>query len=246
MEGQTTPPQASASPQPNASGQSETNGLAVAALITGLLGMAIVPVILGVLGLRKPGGRGMSIAGIILGALQIIAYSIIIIVLVIAAASTGNKIKKEVDKQSNEMSSLQNAKKDFAAGETGKFGKFDVKINNVQRGYVPASEFDRAENGKELIVLDISVTNNGKDSEYFSDYDLKVDHNGSEETPSFTDAPGTAFDGGSLAPGATKTGQLVYEVAANAQGLKLVYESTDFGMLDGKFQTVKNRYSLAF
>lgn len=65
------------------------SGLAIAALVTGLLGMTIVPIILGAIdlsriknGLASPRGKGMDIAGIVLGALGIVISIVIIIVVI--------------------------------------------------------------------------------------------------------------------------------------------------------------------
>lgn len=63
------------------------SGLSIAALITGLLGMSIIPIILGAVdlnriksGISSPRGRGMDIAGIVLGALAIVVWIVISIV----------------------------------------------------------------------------------------------------------------------------------------------------------------------
>lgn len=63
------------------------SGLSIAALITGLLGMTIVPIILGAIdlsriktGLASPRGRGMDIAGIVLGAIGTVIWIIVIVV----------------------------------------------------------------------------------------------------------------------------------------------------------------------
>ena len=55
-----------------------TDGLSIAALVTGILGLGVVPLILGILGLKRTkvngtSGRGLSIAGIVLGGLGIVA-----------------------------------------------------------------------------------------------------------------------------------------------------------------------------
>lgn len=75
--------------------QNRTNGLAVAALVVGIIAvllsfiplinigaivLGIVAVVLGILGLRKRfGGKGMSITGIVLGALSILISTIVLI-----------------------------------------------------------------------------------------------------------------------------------------------------------------------
>lgn len=72
-----------------------TNALAIAALVTSLLGMAIVPVVLGHLSLGQiarsgESGRGLAIAGLIIGYASIAFWLLIMLmVLGLAAASMG-------------------------------------------------------------------------------------------------------------------------------------------------------------
>lgn len=62
------------------------SGLAIAALVTGILQMGIIPIILGAIDLNKikkgessTAGRGMDIAGIVLGAVSLIWIFIVVI-----------------------------------------------------------------------------------------------------------------------------------------------------------------------
>jgi hypothetical protein len=66
------------------------SGLSIAALITGIFGFGIIPIILGAIDLSriKTGaasskGRGFDIAGIVLGAIGVVAWIIAIIIMVI-------------------------------------------------------------------------------------------------------------------------------------------------------------------
>ena len=59
------------------------SGLSIAALVTGILGMSIIPIILGAIDLNKiknntasPSGKGMDIAGIVLGSLATLGWII--------------------------------------------------------------------------------------------------------------------------------------------------------------------------
>jgi len=63
------------------------SGLSIAALVTGILGLSIIPIILASIelskikkGLSSPAGKGMSIAGLILGILALIGWIIYAIV----------------------------------------------------------------------------------------------------------------------------------------------------------------------
>jgi hypothetical protein len=70
----------------------KTNVLSIISLVTGIIGLAIVPVILGHISLsqiKKTGeqGRVMAIIGLILGYLAILGYIILIIVSIVAVSS---------------------------------------------------------------------------------------------------------------------------------------------------------------
>jgi hypothetical protein len=71
------------------------SGLSIAALVTGILGMSVIPIILGAIDLNRikngaasPRGRGLDIAGIVLGAIAIVVWLIVSIVSVIAGLGT--------------------------------------------------------------------------------------------------------------------------------------------------------------
>lgn len=62
------------------------SGLSIAALVTGILGLMIIPIILGAVDLSRikngaasPGGKGLDIAGIVLGVLAIIGWTIVVV-----------------------------------------------------------------------------------------------------------------------------------------------------------------------
>lgn len=71
---------------------SRTNGLAIATLVLGICGFALIPIILGHIALaqiraRHQGGGGMAIAGLVLGYLTLAGYAVLVVVLV--ASVTG-------------------------------------------------------------------------------------------------------------------------------------------------------------
>ena len=72
-----------------------TDGLSIAALVTGLLGLGVVPIILGIMGLRRirndgTGGRGLAIAGIVLGGLEVVAAVTLIAILLVVIVTPGS------------------------------------------------------------------------------------------------------------------------------------------------------------
>ena len=64
-----------------------TDGVSIAALVTGILGLSLIPLVLGAVGLRRTAGgirkgRGMAITGVVLGILSTIAWVIAIVSIV--------------------------------------------------------------------------------------------------------------------------------------------------------------------
>lgn len=74
-----------------------TDGVSIAALVTSLLGMNVVAVVLGILGLRRTRkngtqGRGLALAGLIIGAVELVAVIGIGIAIVAAVVAHENDI----------------------------------------------------------------------------------------------------------------------------------------------------------
>lgn len=120
---------------------------------------------------------------------------------------------------------LVDAKKDFAKGSTAVFGNFEVKVNSVQRDYVPTDGYSVPTDGSEFTVVNVSVKNTSKESKQFSAYDLTLNVNGVAVSSNYmTVAP--EFTGGSISPDATATGNIVYEITKGATNLKLQHDET--------------------
>lgn len=89
-----TPPPAAPQPAYGAPAGAKTNTLAIVALVLGILvplgGVIVGPIALGQIKRTGEGGRGLALAGIIIGAVLILLYIIIIIVTVAASAALVN------------------------------------------------------------------------------------------------------------------------------------------------------------
>ncbi len=236
-------------------------GLAIAGMVIGIVSAALgwVPflgfclgvtaIILSIVAIKKKQSKGMSIAGIVTGSAAIVWNAIVSILLLISMftiASVGTAIQNTYDEYGNAYSSytdsqqtLINAKKDFSKGETARFEKFDIKVNSIQRNY--SAEYYEADEGKEYIVVNISVTNKSSDSEYFAAYDLEINDGGLIDSHSYVSVD-SEYDDGTLAAGATETGNIVYEVDAGSKDLKLQYETSAY---DEDYNFVKLTYTLA-
>lgn len=221
-----------------APGAHPTNGLAIASLVTGILAIltglifigfafGLAAIILGAIGLRKPGGKAMSITGIITGVVGLLT-SVTIGIFALFALMTGGAVLNELSTQVNDFNrdqqAILDARKDFNKGETGIFANLEVTVRGVERNYLPEDEFSQAKEGNELIVVDLSVTNKADGQEAVSSFNFMIVSNGVATMPSFAQvAP--AFESGSLAKNANITGKIVYEVPAGATDLKLQYST---------------------
>ncbi|MEV7971690.1 DUF4190 domain-containing protein [Cellulomonas sp. NPDC089187] len=120
-----------------------TDGMSIAALVVGLIGGSLIAIVLGILGLRRTkngerGGRGMAIAGIILGAVTTVVWTIVIIIAIAASTALSNERAELRDEcASGEMSSCDvlylradatNADEEFGATCGDRTGSSDLDI----------------------------------------------------------------------------------------------------------------------
>jgi Domain of unknown function (DUF4352) len=239
-----------------------TNALAVASMVTGIVAIVtgwifigtvvgVAAVILGIIALKKPHGKGMSITGIVtgaIGALTGLAVTAFWIIALIAAGSiTGSSIKsaeyyaQELKSSQAAEQSLIDSKKDFSKGETARFGLFDVKVNSVQLNYQPKEDYYSAGEGNQFVLVNISATNKDASASYITSYDFKLSADGVADSPYYLDVS-PAFNGGTVTSGATSTGNIVYKIPTSAKQLKLQYETTANNSKD--YTTVDLVYTL--
>jgi len=219
-----------------------TNALAIASMIVGIVAFlsgwvpfwglltGIAAVVLGIIALKKPTGKGFSITGIITGGLAALTGIFATIFLIISLAATApiiNNAQNQMQKESEQSQDMINSKKNFAKGETAVFGTLEVKVNSVQRNYVPESSFYQADDGKEYVVVNVSVKNIGEEGEYISPYTFSLNDNGVAVENTFVTV-NPELTTGNLSPEATVTGNLVFEVTKDSPKLNLQYETTAY------------------
>lgn len=238
----TPPPTQSTLPTPTPAPAGATNGLAIAAMVVGIVAFisgwipfwgllaGAAAVVLGVLALKKPTGKGMSITGIVTGglaALTSLIFTVLFIITLAAGSAIVNEAHNQAQQESAKTQDLIDAKKDFSQGETAVFGTLEVKINSVERNYAPESSFYQPEDGNEYIVLNVTVKNVGDENEYVSPYSFTVNDNGIAVDGALVPVD-SELESGDLSPGASTTGNIVYEVTKDASNLKLQHEVTVF------------------
>jgi hypothetical protein len=243
-------------------GTHPASGLAIASLVTGIVAFVFgwvfifgflvgaTAIVLGIIALKKSplgSSKGMSIAGIITGAagaLWSVVISILFIVSLVTIGIGGATAGVALDQANEALASynaenkaLIDAKKEFKKGETATFGQFEVKVNSVERDYVPEESYVSVGEGKEFVVVNVTVKNVGDESKYISSYDLKISEAGVADSASYFDVD-PAFDGGEISPGASASGNLMYEVGKGATDLKLQYELYAYDLNGGGAKTL--------
>lgn len=233
-----------------------TNGLAIASMVVGIVAFisgwvpfwgllsGATAIVLGILALKKPNGKGFSIAGIVTGgiaALTSLFFTAFFIIALVTGGSYINEVQNQVQEETSENQQMIDAKKDFARGETATFGTLEVTVNFVQSGYNPESEYYQAEEGKEYVVVNLTVKNIGDDIEYISPYTFTLNNAGTATANAFVNVEPELSDE-DLTPGESTTGNIVFEVEQGAANLKLQYETTVFG---SKYEAEKLVYTLA-
>lgn len=251
-----TPVAATTTTQQPAPSISPSNGLAIAAMVVGIVAVisgwiplwgllvSAAAIILGVLGLKRVGGKGMAITGIVtgsVGALWALFVTVFFVIAIVAGVSAAEQSREASLEKERETQSLMDAKKDFNKGETAQFGaEFEVKVNSVERNYNPGASYKPLA-GKEYIVVNLTINNISDRSKYLMLSDFTVIDNGLSQR--YATVPVTnELDGGNLAADGTTTGNLVFLVTSDATDLKLQYIVTIF---DSNYKSKKLNYTLA-
>lgn len=207
-----------------------SSGLAITALVlgivafclgwTGIFGLilAILALVFGILALVKKQNKAMGIVGVVLASVALITaffVTVLGVALIGGAAQVANDVHKE-------QQAVDNAKKDFAKGETATFDKLTVKVTKVTPKWQAKDGFSTPKSGYEYVFVSINVKNSSKETVSVNPYDFKMNNNGVVADHEIAVTP-TSFDAVDLKPGASLDGDLVFQVKKGATGLKLEY-----------------------
>lgn len=223
--------------QPTPPQITRTNGLAVASFVVGLVALSsgwipfwglivgAAAIVLGVLALKKPEGKGLSIAGIVtggLGALTGLAITAFTIILIIASGSYSDSDFSQQSFGTPGAQEMIDAKKDFAKGETAAFGPLDVSVQSVTRNYTPEVNTVPLSEDSEYIVVNLTVKNVGEEFKYVSKSSFKLTQQGVPVNAARIDTS-PEFENKSLAPGESLNGNLVYKIPKDSTDNKIQY-----------------------
>lgn len=143
--------------------------------------------------------------------------------------ATGKNDKNiSTTKKSTTSSSENLSKKTFGLHDTVKQNDGqEIKVNDVR--FTDSTQYTTPKPGNQFIIVNVTLTNNGKKSISYNPYDFKLDDNGNQthfDAYAGTDDNGNAvvsddLNSGALRPGASVTGSLVGEGNTN-NDIKLV------------------------
>jgi preprotein translocase subunit SecG len=216
-----------------------SNGLAIASLIVGVVAFVsgwipfwglltgVAAVILGVLALKQPNGKGLSITGISTGGIAALTsiFATLFFIIAIAANNAYTPYTDDTQGWSDEdTQSSIDVKKDFAKGETATFDTLEVKVNSVERNYTSQTDLSQPDEGMEYVAVNLTAksiedieTSIGRYTFTLTNGDTKEGYRSVDIDPSFkSSAPSND---------SSVSGYIVFQVPKNISDLKLQYKT---------------------
>lgn len=209
---------------------SATNGLAVAGLVVGIvaffsgwvpvfgLAVGITAVILSILGIRKGGQqKGMAIAGLVTGGLGLLwglVISTFFILGIVSGINSYNNSQRPTSPDSSYRSTTLG---------NDEMGGYSFKVNEVTRDYKPQNTV--ADDTTEYIVVNLTIKNVSNDSNMFATYPLALMADEKSSPVSYVEVDPTLVSA-AIPKGETVTGNLVFQIARDAEDLMLDYTET--------------------
>lgn len=221
---------APAAPSQQPAPTSSSNGLAITALVLGIVAfcigwtgpfglvVAVAAIIFGIIALVKKQSKGMGITGLVLGGLALITALIVTMVGVAifgGAAQVANQV-------SQERQAIDETKKDFAKGEVAEFGALTVKTTTFTQPWQPTDGFSTPKDGYEFVYVSLNIKNTSSEDSDVNPFDFKLNDSGVVSDHEIATTP-TPLNSVELKAGSAIDGDLVFQVKKGATNLKLQY-----------------------
>lgn len=216
----------------------QTSALAVIALILGIIALlvpffALPSLIVALFAMKqtsrgKQSGRGMAIAGLVMGILAMLEFIIgaIFFVFVMVASknidstTTTSGYSSSTSSVASSTTTLKGAMKTPLTAD-----KYVLTSNSVQHNFAGTKSYYVPSTGKEYVLVSVTVKNKDTYSHYFSSYDFSLrDSSGKEHTAMFMTNLPSELPYSSVATNGEITGNLVFEVPVSSSSLTLVYD----------------------
>lgn len=144
-----------------------------------------------------------------------------------SSGETDANVKKVTSSDSSKTATSESKKEEtFKIGDTASIKGYEIKVNSVD--YQNGGEYEKPEDGKKFVIVNITITNNTDDKQSFNPLDFSLNEDGVSSTTGFTYLTDVeSLNSGDLDKGASVTGNLIGEANPDAK-LKLRYEGNFF------------------
>lgn len=158
----------------------------------------------------------------------ILAIIVVIVIFSQMGGGSSDDSAKKVDSSSSKAaSSSSKAQSTFKVGETAEYKGVQFKVNKVDFTNGDP-DIDSPDSGKQYVVMNITITNNGDEKYDYNPFDFQLDDNGNQtDTTEITSGVSDTLNSGTLAKGGSVTGNLVGQ-ANTSDKLKLIYSGNIF------------------
>lgn len=128
------------------------------------------------------------------------------------------------DKSEESSENEELDKTEYAVGEPAELNGQVVQVTEVTKSN--GNEFDKPAEGKEYVIVHITIDNNGDKEISYNPFNFKMKNsNGQiEDQDLITIDTDTSLTSGELAPGGTISGTLSFEQPIDDNGLQLIFE----------------------
>ena len=128
-----------------------------------------------------------------------------------------------------ELAKTTPAPSEYPVGEPAKLDDVTLTVNTVERNYTPNNAPSLSPRpGNEFIRVNVTLSNEGKSRADYNEFYYKVrDSRGVERGVSLVPGVSQGLTLGTIAPGETVTGNMVFEVPQGDNGLKLIVGNGD-------------------
>ncbi len=155
-------------------------------------------------------------------------FWVIVAIIVIGAIGAGGSSNNTNTNSLSATSKEQNneAKTEYTIGEEAILGKGAITVTKVEKSQ--GSTYDKPKEGKEFVIVYITIENKGQDNLDYNPYYFKMQNSqGQQENQTITTIDkDTALHSGELIPGGKVSGTIVFEELKNDNGLMLIYNDS--------------------
>ncbi len=161
-----------------------------------------------------------------LAALGVVLFIVLVIGIAIGGGGDTDRTERlEAEKKPTPKKKAASQNFEAAVGEYAELEDRTLVVNDVQRNFAPESRVGQPNLGNELVRVFVTLTNTSNQPFTYNPNNFKVQgSSGVQRTPlSVPDLPYPVRHG-SLAPGGTLEGNMVFEVPRGDGGIRMVYE----------------------